>query len=124
MSTLRENVEASLVVGVLVAGEPDIAFLRDEADQQDKDRRCRQAERSKDDEQIFERVEHPDTAGFLPSHVEGGGSPQPDGVQKHPIEIQADDARRDVERKVLFVAVIPSAELICETVFQFFQQSG
>ena len=35
MCTVRENIKAARVVRVFVAGEPDLALLRDEADDED-----------------------------------------------------------------------------------------
>ena len=77
MGGVREDVEASGVVGVLIAGEPDIAFFRDEADQQYDHGGDAQTEGSEQHKQVSERVQHPNSfRRRFAGRAEGEGGPQ------------------------------------------------
>ena len=52
--------EASRVMGILVAGEPDVSFFRDETDQQHNDSGDAQSEGGEHHEPVLEGVDYPD----------------------------------------------------------------
>ena len=65
MRTVRENVKPARVVRVLVAGEPDIALLRDEADDEDNHQRRHNSEAGEYRSPVLEGVQHPDAFDFF-----------------------------------------------------------
>ena len=71
MRTVRENVKPAWVMRVFIAGEPDIALLRDEADDKDN-HQCRHNSKAGEHcAPVFERVQHPDALDFFARLMKG-----------------------------------------------------
>ena len=123
MGGVRQNVKAPGIAGVLVAGEPDVAFFCDKADQQGNHRRYAQTVRRKYRQPVFEGVEHPDAVDLpIAGGVEGGGCAQGQGVEEHAVEIPGRQTQGNVSRKFCFIAVKPGTAFLSQFVFQLFQE--
>ena len=75
MGGIREDVEASRIMGILVAGEPDVSFFRDETDQQHNDSCDAQSEGGEHHEPVLEGVDYPDAA-YANRALEAAGRPE------------------------------------------------
>jgi len=65
MCAVRKNVKPARVMRIFVAGEPDVAFFRDEADNQHNYQRRHNSEAGKYRTPVFEGVQHPDALDFF-----------------------------------------------------------
>ena len=124
VGAVGKNIKASFVPDVLVSGEPNVALLGDEADQQNDYGCCAQAKRRKDCKQVLEWVPDPDAGDLFSRGVEGGINAQAQRVEKHPVEIPSDEGERNVDWQLGFMAFIPASYFTGETVFQLFNQLG
>ena len=122
MRTVRENVKPARVVRIFVTGEPDVAFFRDEADDQ-HDYQCRHnSEAGEYHAPVFERVQHPDTFDFFIRLMKGRCDSKPQGIEKHPIKIPADDHSWHAHRQLGFVSGKPALEFRFRFVLQLFKE--
>ena len=124
MGGIQENVEAPRVVGVLVAGKPDVPLFRNETDQQCSHGGDAQPKGREHHEPIPKGIDHPDAGDFLPGDVKGGLPAQLQGVEDHSIEVPCHQPRRDIKRKFCLVALVPWAALFLNEIFQFFHEFG
>ena len=70
VSPVRQDVKAALVSDKFVAGQPRVAFLGNKAEQQRNDCRDAEAEWGEGRDDIFERIEYPDTLNNCSGGVE------------------------------------------------------
>ena len=110
MRTVRENVKPARVVRVFVAGEPDVALFRDETDDQDDHQRRYNSKAGEHCAPVFERVQHPDAFDLILAGVKGRCNSEPQGIEKHPIKIPADDHGWHARRQFGFVSGKPAFE--------------
>ena len=71
MRTVRKNVKPARIVRVFVAGKPDIALLRNEADDQHDHQRRHNSEAGEYRTPVFERVQYPDALDFFARLMKG-----------------------------------------------------
>lgn len=109
-------------MGILVAGKPDVAFLCDEADQQQDHSSSAKAKWGKNDKEVFEGIEHPNAFHHLSRGMERRSCSQLQRIEKHPVEIPACQSQRNIKAKLGLVSVIPAVPSVRQTIFQFFQQ--
>ena len=69
MCAVRKNVKPARVMRVFVAGEPDVALFRDEADDQHDHQRRYDPKAGEDGSPVFERVQHPDAFDLSLIHI-------------------------------------------------------
>ena len=122
MRTVRENVKPARVMRVLVAGEPDVAFFRDEADDQHDHQRRHNSEAGKYRTPVFERVQHPDAFDFFVRLMKGRCDSKPQRIEKHPIKIPADDHGWHAHGQLGFVSGKPAFESCVQFVLQLFKE--
>ena len=122
MCAVRENVKPARVVRVFVTGEPDVAFFRDEADDQDDHQRCHDPEAGKYRAPVFERVQHPDAFDLILAGVKGRSDSKPQRIEKHPIKIPADDHGWHARRQFGFISFVPAFESCVYFVLQLFKE--
>lgn len=125
MGGIRENIKASGVVGVLVAGEPYIALFRNQTDQKRNDGGDAQAKGSEQHKPVLEGIGYPDTfRRCFSGRAERYRLPQLQGIEKHSIEVPGCQAQGNVGCEFLLMAVKPGAALLSQLVFQLFQELG
>ena len=122
MRTVRENVKPTRVVRVFVAGEPDVALFRDEADNQHNYQRRYDPKASEHCTPVFERVQHPDAFYFFFARVKGRSDSKPQGIEKHPIKIPADNDGWYAHGQFSFVSGKPAFEFCFRFVLQLFKE--
>ena len=122
MRAVRENVKAAWVMRVFVAGEPDVALLCDEADDQHDHQRRHDPEAGKYRTPVFERVQHPDALDFFIRLMKGRCNSKPQGIEKHPIKIPADDHGWHAHGQLGFVSGKPAFESCVQFVLQLFKE--
>ena len=122
MCAVRENVKPARVMRVLVAGEPDVAFFRDEADDQHDHQRRHNSEAGKYCTPVFERVQHPDAFDFFVRLMKGRCDSKPQRIEKHPIKIPADDHGWHAHGQLGFVSGKPAFESCVQFVLQLFKE--
>ena len=71
MRTVRKNVKPARVMCVFVAGEPDVALLCDEADDQDDHQRRYNSKAGEHCTPIFERIQYPNAFDLILTSVKG-----------------------------------------------------
>ena len=120
--TLRENVKAARIAGKMIAGEPPVALLCDQADQKDNHSRCSKTEGRKDDKKVFEGIQHPDALHLLARQMEYRFLSKLQRVEQHPIKIPPKDSEYRKERHAGFVPLIPAVPFIRDAVLQLFQK--
>ena len=119
---VRENVKPARVMRVLVAGEPDVAFFRNEADNQHDHQRRYDPKASEHCTPVFERVQHPDAFYFFFARVKGRSDSKPQGIEKHPIKIPADNDGWYAHGQFSFVSGKPAFESCVQFVLQLFKE--
>ena len=107
---------------VFVAGEPDVAFFRDEADDQDDHQRRYNSKAGEHCTPVFERVQYPDALDFFIRLMKGRCNSEPQGIEKHPIKIPADDHGWHARRQFGFVSFVPAFESCFRFVLQLFKE--
>ena len=122
MRTVRENVKPARVMRVLVAGEPDVAFFRDEADDQHDHQRRYNSKAGEYRTPVFERVQHPDAFDLIFARVKGRCDSKPQRIEEHPIKIPADDHGWHAHRQLGFVSGKPAFESCVYFVLQLFKE--
>ncbi len=122
MRTVRENVKPARVVRVFVAGEPDVALLRDETDNQHNHQRCYDPKAGEYRTPVFEGVQHPDALDFFIRLMKGRCDSKPQGIEKHPIKIPADDHGWHARRQFGFISFVPAFESCVYFVLQLFKE--
>ena len=122
MRTVRENVKAAWVVRVFIAREPDITLFRDEADDQDDHQRRYNSKAGERCAPVFERVQHPDALDFFIRLMKGRCDSKPQGIEKHPIKIPADDDGWHAHGQLGFVSGKPAFEFCFRFVLQLFKE--
>ena len=122
MCAVRKNIEAARVMRVFVAGEPDVALLRDEADDQDDHQRRYNSKAGEHCAPVFEGVQHPDALDFFIRLMKGRCNSKPQRIEKHPIKIPADDHGWHAHRQLGFVSGKPALEFRFRFVLQLFKE--
>ena len=122
MCAVRENVKPARVVRVFVTGEPDIALLRDEADDKDNHQRRYDPKASEHCTPVFERVQHPDAFDLILAGVKGRCNSKPQRIEKHPVKIPADDHGWHAHGQFGFVSGKPAFESCVQFVLQLFKE--
>ena len=122
MRAVRENVKPARVMCVFVAGEPDVALLCDEADNQHNHQRCYDAKACEYRAPVFERVQHPDAFDLILAGVKGRCNSKPQRVEEHPIKIPADDHGWHARRQFGFISFVPAFESCVQFVLQLFKE--
>ena len=122
MRAVRENVKPARVMRVFVTGEPDIALLRDEADDEYNHQRRHDSKACEHCTPVFERVQHPDAFDFFVCLVKGRCNSEPQRIEKHPIKIPADDHGWHAHRQLGFVSGKPALESCFRFVLQLFKE--
>ena len=122
MRAVRENVKAAWVMRVFVAGEPDVALLCDEADDQHDHQRRHDPKACEYRTPVFERVQHPDALDFFIRLMKGRCDSKPQRIEKHPIKIPADDHGWHARRQLGFVSGKPAFESCVQFVLQLFKE--
>ena len=122
MSTIRQNIKAAGVAREMVSGKPAVTFLGNQAYQQKNHSGDAKAKGRKNDKEVSERVQHPDTLHLLTGGVEYGLSAQLQRVEQHPIKIPANASEHRIQRRTSFVPLIPAPPSICDAVLQLFQE--
>jgi len=123
MGGVGEDVEAPGVMDVLIAGKPDVALFRNEADQQHDHRRDAQAEGGSQHEPVPKGIQHPNAfRRCFARRAEGEGRPPLQGIEEHPVEVPHGQSQGNIDGEFLFVTLKPGAALLSQFVFQFFQE--
>jgi len=122
MCAVRKNVKPARVMRVFVAGEPDVAFLRNETDDEHDHQRCYNSEAGKYRTPVFERVQHPDALDFFVRLMKGRCDSKPQRIEKHPVKIPADDHGWHARRQFGFVSGKPAFESCVQFVLQLFKE--
>ena len=122
MCAVRKNVKSTRVMRVFVTGEPDVAFFRDEADDQHDHQRRYNSKAGEHCAPVFERVQHPDAFDLILAGVKGRCNSKPQGIEKHPIKIPADDHSWHAHRQLGFVSGKPAFESRIQFVLQLFKE--
>lgn len=120
--SVREDVEPAGIFHILVAGKPNVASFCDQTNQKEDHGGCRQPERCEDSQPVAERIEDPNAPDHVSAGAESGVDPQPEGVQEHPVGIPDSQTHRDVNRKLLFMAIEPAPAFQDDPILQLFQQ--
>ena len=119
---VRKNIEAARVMRVFVAREPDIAFLRNKADDQHNHQCCHDPEAGKYCTPVFERVQHPDALDFFIRLMKGRCDSKPQRIEQHPIKIPADNDGWYAHGQFDFVSGKPAFESCFRFVLQLFKE--
>ena len=122
MRTVRENVKSARVMRVFVAREPDVALLRNEADDQHDHQRRHDSKACEYGSPVFEWVQHPDAFDFFVCLVKGRCNSEPQRIEKHPIKIPADDHGWYAHGQLGFVSGKPAFESCFRFVLQLFKE--
>ena len=122
MRTVRENVKAAWVMRVFVAREPYITFFRNETDNQHDHQRRYDSKACEYCTPVLERVQHPDAFDLILTSVEGRCNSEPQGIEKHPIKIPADDHGWHARRQFGFISFVPAFESCVYFVLQLFKE--
>ena len=122
MCAVQENVKPARVMRVFVTGEPDVAFFRDKTDDQHNYQRRHDPKAREYRAPVFERVQHPDALDFFIRLMKGRCDSKPQGIEKHPIKIPADDHSWHAHRQLGFIPRKPAFESRFRFVLQFFKE--
>ena len=122
MRTVRENVKPARVMRVFVAGEPDVAFFRDEADNQHDHQRRYNSKAGEHCAPVFERVQHPNALDFFIRLMKGRCDSKPQRIEEHPIKIPADNDGWHTHGQLGFVSGKPAFESCVQFVLQLFKE--
>lgn len=122
MSTVGKNIKAAGVTGKMVSGKPAVTFLGNQTYQQKNHSGDAKTKGRKNDKEVSERVQHPDTLHLLTGSVEYGLSAQLQRVEQHPIKIPPQGSEYGIERNTSFIAFVPASPFICDAVLQLFQE--
>ena len=122
MSTVGKNIKAAGVTGKMVSGKPAVTFLGNQTYQQKNHSGDAKTKGRKNDKEVSERVQHPDTLHLLTGSVEYGLSAQLQRVEQHPIKIPPQGSEYGIERNTSFIAFVPASPFICYAVLQLFQE--
>ena len=122
MCAVRKNVKPARVMRVFVTGEPDVAFFRDKTDDQDDHQRRYNSKAGEHCTPVFERVQYPDALDFFARLMKGRSDSKPQGIEKHPIKIPADDHGWHAHGQFGFVSGKPALESCVKFVLQLFKE--
>ena len=122
MRPVRENIEASWVSRILIAGKPKVAAFGHKAEHQRKERGGFQSEAREYRQPVADRIEYPDGGHILPCVMKDSVNAEAHGVQEHPVKIPTHQPDRDVEGQFLFVPLEPYTPAGFNGILQLFQQ--